>query len=44
MLENKITESYAKDGKKLSELVQEWIEENNVSLIYYKSEETNANK
>lgn len=29
VLEKKVEEIYTKDGKKLLELVQEWIEENN---------------
>ena len=34
-MESKIEELYTKDGKELFDLIQEWINENNI-LSYYK--------
>ena len=36
----KIKETYTKDGKDLTELIQEWINEN-TSILYYNYEEKN---
>lgn len=37
-MEEKIKETYTKDGKKLTELIQEWINEN-TSILYCTYEE-----
>ncbi len=37
-MEGKITETYTKDGKKLTKLIQEWIQEN-ISTLYCNKEE-----
>lgn len=37
-MEEKIKETYTKDGKKLAELIQEWINEN-TSILYCTYEE-----
>lgn len=36
-MEEKIKETYTKDGKNLTELIQEWINEN-TSILYCNSE------
>lgn len=36
-MEEKIKETYTKDGKNLTELIQEWIKEN-TSILYCNSE------
>ena len=37
-MEEKITETYTKDGKNLTKLIQEWINEN-TSILYCNNEE-----
>ena len=39
-MEEKITETYTKEEKKLTELIQEWINENK-SILYCNHEEKN---
>lgn len=39
-MEEKIKETYTKDGKTLTELIQEWINEN-ISILYCNYEEKN---
>ena len=41
-MEGKAIETYTKDGKSLTQLIQEWINEN-TSILYYNYEEKNIN-
>ncbi len=41
ILESKVEELYTKGGKELSDLIQEWMDENNFSL-YCRNEKNNV--